>query len=60
MSVEGEEVTDLLPFVWEGLIRDRRDNRQQYSNKATATTRTTTIIAMTSFCRTIVRGSVEG
>lgn len=60
MSVDGEEVIDLLPFVWEGLIRDGRDRRQQYRNKATATRRTTTIIAMMSFCRTIVCGIVEG
>ena len=60
MSVEGEEVIDLLPFVREGLIKDGRDMKQQYSNKTTATTRTTTIIAMVTFCRTIVRGIVEG
>ena len=59
MSVRDEEVIDLLPFVREGLIKDGRDRREQYSSMATATTRTTTIIAMVTFCRTIVRGSVE-
>ena len=49
MSVESEEVIDLLPFVREGLIRDCLDRKQQHSGKATATTRTTTNIAMVTF-----------